>query len=380
MKNLKKKLSDWVTQGLISAEQQQTILKYEDNHEGPSKVLFGFLLLGFSIIGIGVISLIAANWVNIPNFIKLIGNFLVLGAVAYTAYNFLTKGKELAYEVASAFLMILFLASIGLISQIYHTGGELYQALFFWCFITSLMAYSSNRSFVPYLWSAGFFGSMLLMLFHDSFLFNYYGKNYFLFIMILPYFSTLMTLAIRRLKGRNSPQYQSLLYWTIQWLFMGLFMMEVLGRREFRHITNQELYLPGYLMSTAVIIAISISKELSNIQKSLLLAICISFLIPFHLFYFKDLPLFLIKPSITIICLTSLALFCASIHHQKMFQKLLTLIGIRFLMLYFQAFGGLAYTGFGLIISGLIIIGTVYLWNKYRKEIQVWAEGMVIKK
>lgn len=379
MSKLKNQLSNWVNNELITLDQQQSILKYEETHQGPSKVLFGFLILGFSIIGIGIISLIAANWVAIPSSIKIAADFILLLGVAKFAYSKRLNGNEVAYEIASGFLMFLFLGTIGLISQIYHTGGELHQALIFWCLITAILAYISNRSFIPYLWCAGFFGSLLLMLFNRSFLFLYYGKSAYLFFLCLPFLSALMTLTIRHFKGRESPQYKVLFYWSVQWLFLGLIGMETIGKYSFPKNPELSLYLPGYLLSIVVMLCISLSKELKSIQKSLLLIICVAFILPFHLVFIKDLPLFLIKPSITILCLTCLALFCASIKSHKLFQKLLVIIGIRFLILYFQAFGGLAYTGFGLIFSGLVLIGAVFLWNKYRQEIQNWAEGMVTK-
>lgn len=380
MNKISRKLTEWTTHGLLTEEQKQSILKYEEESEGPSKVLFGFMILGFSIIGIGVISLIAANWKYIPDSMKLGGNFLLLIGVATFAFKKFSEGKELAYEVATAFLMFLFLATIGLISQIYHTGGELHQALFLWCFITALIAFTSKRSFVPYLWCAGFFGSILLMLFNKSFLYRYYGKSYVLFFMALPYLSVLLTILMRKLKGRESPQYNAFNYWSVKWLFLGLFAMEVMGKGQFKFLTTHGLYVPGYLMSTLLIVIIATSQNLSQLQKTLLLILCVGYLVPFHLYYFEEhLPLFLIKPAVTITCLISLALFSVSIGKDKLFSKLLTLVGLRFLVLYFQAFGGLAYTGFGLILSGLIIIGLVYQWNKHRKKIENWAKGMVLK-
>ncbi len=62
----------------------------------------------------------------------------------------------------------------------------------------------------------------------------------------------------------------------------------------------------------------------------------------------------------------------ASIKFPRMFQWCVILIGIRFVFLYFQALGGLATTGVGLIISGIVIISLCILWNKYRKHLGLW--------
>jgi len=53
----------------------------------------------------------------------------------------------------------------------------------------------------------------------------------------------------------------------------------------------------------------------------------------------------------------------------RLFNLCINLIGLRFLIIYFQVFGSLATTGIGLIISGLIIIGAVVGWMAFKKYI-----------
>lgn len=105
----------------------------------------------------------------------------------------------------------------------------------------------------------------------------------------------------------------------------------------------------------------------------LLLVMLGAFLIPFHL------PLLEVKASIayatfTILVLGLMSVFLASLKERKLFQWFLFFLGMRFLVLYFQALGGLATTGVGLIISGGMVIGMAVLWNKYRTALAVWAE------
>ena len=65
MTRIEKMLDDWVAKDLITQEQAKKISDYESSRPGSSWVLYGFLILGAVIIGIGVISLIAANWKNV---------------------------------------------------------------------------------------------------------------------------------------------------------------------------------------------------------------------------------------------------------------------------------------------------------------------------
>ena len=82
----------------------------------------------------------------------------------------------------------------------------------------------------------------------------------------------------------------------------------------------------------------------------------------------------LVHATLTVLTLGATSLFLASIKERRLFQWFLFFLGLRFLILYFQAFGGLATTGFGLIISGSLFIGMAVLWNKYRNPIAAWAE------
>jgi hypothetical protein len=71
-----------------------------------------------------------------------------------------------------------------------------------------------------------------------------------------------------------------------------------------------------------------------------------------------------------------MAIYSASLKLHRLFQFFLVAVGIRFFVLYLQALGGLATTGFGLIITGLIIIAMVVAWNKFRRELNAWAERL----
>ena len=69
--SLSKKLEEWVNQHLISAQTAAAIISYEKNKSSTHKMLWGFILLGIAVIGIGIIAVVAANWNNISPFIKL---------------------------------------------------------------------------------------------------------------------------------------------------------------------------------------------------------------------------------------------------------------------------------------------------------------------
>jgi hypothetical protein len=61
-----------------------------------------------------------------------------------------------------------------------------------------------------------------------------------------------------------------------------------------------------------------------------------------------------------------MAIFLASTACKQLFTFLLFLVGLRFLVVYFQTLGNLTLTASGIMLSGLIIIGGTLFWQKYR--------------
>ncbi len=88
-----------------------------------------------------------------------------LAVVTYQAHK---KGRPIVFEVFLISLMIICLASIGLISQIYHTGGKFYEALLFWSLITAGIAAASKKFFAPFLWATLFFTGFALSAFNSG--------------------------------------------------------------------------------------------------------------------------------------------------------------------------------------------------------------------
>jgi hypothetical protein len=63
------------------------------------------------------------------------------------------------------------------------------------------------------------------------------------------------------------------------------------------------------------------------------------------------------------------AIFFARIGKRRIFDALLAAGGVRFLVLYFEAFGGLLMTGIGLILSGIAIIALTVAYLKLKENI-----------
>lgn len=75
-----------------------------------------------------------------------------LGGGLYWAHD---RGRDIVFELLSTIFILWCLATIGLISQVFHTGGRIHQALAFWLVITLPLASAGKRTFLPATWTDG---------------------------------------------------------------------------------------------------------------------------------------------------------------------------------------------------------------------------------
>lgn len=89
--------------------------------------------LGAAILGLGVILLISANWDDIPSLVKLLGFFVLFAAVNLANLHLRRTDRLPWFAEGLSFLgAVLFLAGIGLISQIYQVEGRPPTAVLIW--------------------------------------------------------------------------------------------------------------------------------------------------------------------------------------------------------------------------------------------------------
>ena len=112
-----RKLDKLVMAGIISGEQKQQILDF-DNHSKGQRIAHMLYLLGAFAIGVGVISVVAANWKNIGDAFKLFVMFALLFGGAWKVFDWQQKGLNDRAEKMMIVLFLLVGAAIGLIIQI----------------------------------------------------------------------------------------------------------------------------------------------------------------------------------------------------------------------------------------------------------------------
>ncbi len=376
MDKLEKRLKDWQRQRLIDADTLQRILAYESGRGGDGWQWRTLLILGASIIGIGVVSLIAANWALIPDFVKLGADFLLLVLVATAIYLSRDDAGNIWREGLIVLFQVLCLASIGLIAQIYHLGGKPWLALGYWALMTLPITLFARSQPARWLWT-----SLLLLAFgmacgdllglRQSPDQRFSDDNVFSAWLLTTLFAGILHSLAEWLNWRRFR-----LVFGFAWLLLGLGLVAALD--IIHSLRGPGLHpLPGPDIAgglAALLILLQIPRrDLRPASRVIIAAVVLLVLAAAYtglLFEPGHGRLDMLEGNdirAAIVTLTVLAggLAVSSLQGSRWaFQLFTLLIGVRFYAIYLQAFGGLAATGVGLIVSGVLIIAMVYLWRR----------------
>ncbi|MEB3178434.1 MAG: DUF2157 domain-containing protein [Nostocaceae cyanobacterium] len=161
-RKLRQEAQLWREEGLIDATlYQQLAERYQFNHlETVARDRFVFILIGLGsiLLGLGVITFVAANWQAWSKEVKLtllLSLFLVTNiagfslwrqpvTVKYNTYNqkAARRRKNLLGHGLLIFGALLLGANLGLLSQMFHLSGESYELFLVWGLGVLTMAYS----------------------------------------------------------------------------------------------------------------------------------------------------------------------------------------------------------------------------------------------
>ncbi len=397
MATIDKKLAVWEQQGLISSDQRDDILNFEQG-DTPSSAnwwLYSLFILGAAIIGLGVISLIAANWAQIPDAIKLGADFGLLALIASGILWQYQRSPPYWFDALITAFIIICLATIGLIAQIYHIGGHWYHALLLWSVITFPLVLFARQLFVHFLWSslflhAAIWSSVDLSAGNLSHAFQEIPA----LLLLAPLLAACLYGVAKRV---TVLQYfrSSFFFWFQVSGLIALVTIDLIRSGGEAQTFQMGWYLPAWIAAAFLAVLIITRADYRTLNKALLIAAIALLLLYFHpdiLFNGGTRYTFgalesaerasfwqaddIRAPAMTILILFLYAIHAGNSGHQRSFNLITFLIGLRFVVLYFQAMGGLAATGVGLIVSGLMIIGIAWFWYSSRDHLRRWSKEL----
>ena len=393
---IEKKIAHWQQRGLIDATQAEKILDYE-RQSGKSRrtsvVLYGFVVLGGCVISIGVISLIAANWDGISSAVKLgiaFGVHLGLAAGIYWAQS---RGRDILFDVLGTIFLFWCLATIGLVAQIFPAGGEPYQALTFWLIITLPLSYFGKRGVLASLWVLALFATFFTWTLDEK---SWWATHFMLdeshsYVRDAALFPLFMISALWSLALASvCTHVRSLRHFATNLAFWGLaasMAAAVAGdiywsTHEFS-TGHEDVLLPAYALLALAAIVVGTRIDTTRREKivlTLLLALSVLIYVPSRHggSFVSDHDIAGAVGAIySVLSMVLLAIYFALRQRYALFNAVTIAIGVRFLIVYFQVFEDLAYTGVGLVISGLVIIGLAVAWYKLRPRLERLVRGLV---
>lgn len=129
-----RKIDAWLAAGLIDHPTRDRILAYEEEHSRPL-ALWAVIGIGVLAIGLGVISVVAANWEDVPGTVRLAIHLVLIAALAgFVALRGERLEKEHPWGLEAALFVfgVLGLSFFGHIGQVYQTDSPLWKPLAAW--------------------------------------------------------------------------------------------------------------------------------------------------------------------------------------------------------------------------------------------------------
>lgn len=129
-----RKIEIWHAAGLIDADTRAALLAYEEQNSRPL-ALWAVFGIGALAIGLGLISVVAANWEEVPGQLRLAIHLALLGGALGAVFfreKRLIEASPWALEALMAIAAVLGLTFFGHLGQVYQTGSPLWKPLTAW--------------------------------------------------------------------------------------------------------------------------------------------------------------------------------------------------------------------------------------------------------
>ncbi len=364
MFGIEKRLQKWVEAGLLSTSQVDAILQHEAQSHSRNWVAYGVAGIGVTAIAVGIISVIAANWGMIPPLTKLFTYFILQIALGVGFWIFSQK-QGVAREAFLTLFALAFLGGIGLVGQIYNLHSDSWRALLFWNALTLGAVWIVESQLLLEFWFLG------LCLAGSSWADSYSGDQELRWIMSygLSFFVFAFGLLEKRAEWIPKRLRKTALRWGIGVsVVLGSVIGAIAWRDSYHAIAPgaQWKVLVPFIGAVFVILAMYARNYSSQVKVSTAVLVML-------VATFITLPIFFpVKDEKLLGCLFFLVIWAVASaiavfsNRKRLFDFATLVIGIRLVVVYFEVFGSLAATGTGLIISGAVILGILFVWYRYR--------------
>lgn len=372
--HLQKKLASWVEHGLLTEDQAERIKTHEGGTSHRPWALYGVAGVGVTSLVTGFISLVAANWEVIPAWFKLATYFLVQGGAGVAFYRFHERRGPIRETLLATFAA-LFLAGIGLIAQIYHLRGDGWQALLLWSTITLPAVWLAQSWALVHVWIGLTLLSSVIWASSSNEGISTFGRG----CMVAAIPSLLIGIAAlgKRLANFNPFVRRAIFNWGIA---LTLFVITPLanmmwGLTAAEHRSDIDyLAVPWATLLLAVAALWTLEDETREVRITsvgLLLSVGVFATLPLVFADGTASPGVSLLGAVGFFCTWGFAAAAAAYSQRRRWFDLASfVIAVRVVFVYFEVFGSLAVTGLGLIASGVVTLGTAFIWHRFRDKVR----------
>lgn len=383
MSGTARKTRRWEREELITAAQAQAIVAFERDRQGR-RFMRGLIGVGLFSIALGVLSIVASNWVHIPDGVKIGVHFLLNAAAAAGIWKADRDGNKWGREGATALFFGLNLTLIVLIGQVFQMSGSWAGALGLWMAVSSPALFVYGRTAlnaVP--WMAGLVAAVACVLFeiadHTS------DLTGFLICLATVLFLPLLLLAAgadERLETLR-PQWTAVCFraaitaLAVMASLSSLMWYEDMSHEMERLLSRAGSFETGYGLMAMICIAAPVAvyayehltgkKETGDRGGIIFVIASLGASVA---------PLLLMSPGVDFLSAVHFIGYWSLIGwtgwklgYERLVSLAMSFITLRIIIVYFELFGGLLSTGVGLIGGGVLILATVRGATELRKRI-----------
>ncbi len=386
----KSKLAAWESAGLISSETAEAIRVHEEE-TGRGKFARNMILVGVFSVILGILSIIASNWHNIPDPVKIASHIIFLNCGSGLFLYWAVSGKKGAKTLDAAILAFwgLILTLLALVGQVYNIHSDPFRTIALWTALGTpiILIYGQSR-FLASMWLGALVLSFVNIVdFLDDFTSPYYSAPFFLWLLA-PFL--LITGNIKAFSSRRADFCNAFTDWGILLFSMTVIMAQFLWYFDGHDVAH--LFIRGghgdtlpplfnaaliiYTLATTILAAgVLIFQDTESNRRPWILWLgsgtALSILPLTTASFILDMsPLNgIVSASLFILWCLMMAWFSLKTGIKSLADLAILLIVLRLMYIYIEVFGSMATTGIGLIILGLLFIATTVLALRIRKKV-----------
>ena len=354
----------WQAAGLIDGETAARIVAWEATHRRPV-FLWAVSGMGILALSLGIMAIVGANWEDIPAWLKLAVDLGLNGMCAIAVFVFWRQQRPWLREIAALLLFGLVLSGIALIGQVYQLQSEPWRALVLWLALTTpFLALTSYSRLAGTIWVIAAVTTWFVAEepLHD--LLAYVGGTAWVSsaqLALMGYLAACAVIVIAILRGLWPPaREQADLMGRLAWA--GLIAASTIAVSIGWLDSRQGPLLGPIVLATLATLPAAVTVWLGGerAERAPLLMLLIASLVIWSL-GLAVAPLSgksgdLVRALLFIAYWIGIGAAAARASRRGLFGLAFTMVGLRLLILYFEAIGGLTATGLGLIGGGVLCL------------------------